>query len=210
VTTPGAGSRGISLFIVPSETTGFVYAGPQELAASHPLGRIRFERCRVGDDALLGEVDGGFKLGMMTLDRVRPSVGAAACGMAARALVEALRHASTRKQFGEPLANFQIVREKLGRMASELEAARLLVYRAAWQLDHHDARITLEAAMAKSVATEAAQVIIDEAVQILGGRGVIVGNPVERLYRAVRALRIYEGTTEILRLIIAGALLEEV
>jgi acyl-CoA dehydrogenase len=210
VTTPGAGSRGISLFIVPSETTGFVYAGPQELAASHPLGRIRFESCRVGDDALLGEVDGGFKLGMMTLDRVRPSVGAAACGMAARALVEALRHAATRKQFGEPLANFQIVREKLGRMASELEAARLLVYRAAWQLDHHDARITLEAAMAKSVATEAAQVIIDEAVQILGGRGVLVGNPVERLYRAVRALRIYEGTTEILRLIIAGALLEEV
>jgi len=210
VTTPGAGSRGISLFIVPSETRGFVYAGPQQLAAPHPLGRIRFEGCRVGTDALLGEADHGFKVGMKTLDRVRPSVGAAACGMAARALVEALQHASTRRQFGEPLASFQIVREKLGRMAAELEAARLLVYRAAWHVDHHDARITLEAAMAKSVATEAAQHIVDEAVQILGGRGVLVGNPVERLYRAVRALRIYEGTTEIQRLIIAGALLEEV
>ena len=210
VTTAGAGSRGISLFIVPSGTRGLAYAGPQELAAAHPLGRIRLESCRVGAEALVGEVDRGFKLGMMTLDRVRPSVGAAACGMAARALVEALQHASTRKQFGESLASFQLVREKLGRMASDLEAARLLVYRAAWQLDHHDARITLEASMAKSVATEAAQHIVDEAVQVLGGRGVLVGNPVERLYRAVRALRIYEGTTEILRLIIAAALLEEV
>jgi alkylation response protein AidB-like acyl-CoA dehydrogenase len=210
VTTPGAGSRGISLFVVPSETMGLVYAGSQELAAPHPLGRIRLESCRVGGEALLGEADRGFRLGMMTLDRVRPSVGAAACGMAARALVEALQHAATRKQFGEPIASFQIVREKLGRMASELEAARLLVYRAAWQLDHHETRITLEASMAKSVATETAQHIVDEAVQIFGGRGVLVGNPVERLYRAVRALRIYEGTTEILRLIIAGTLLEEV
>jgi alkylation response protein AidB-like acyl-CoA dehydrogenase len=210
VTTPGAGSRGISLFVVPAETPGLVYAGAQELAAPHPLGRIRLESCRVGDDALLGEVDRGFKLGMMTLDRVRPSVGAAACGIAARALVEALQHASTRRQFGEPLASFQIVREKLGRMAGELEAARLLVYRAAWQADHHHGRITLDAAMAKSVATETAQRIVDEAVQILGGQGVLVGNPVELLYRAVRALRIYEGTTEIQRLIIAAALLEEV
>lgn len=210
VTTPEARSRGISVFIVPSDTEGFVYTGAQELAAPHPLGRIRFEGCRVGADALLGEVDQGFKLGMMTLDRVRPSVGAAACGMAARALVEALQHASTRRQFGEPLASFQIVREKLGRMAAELEAARLLVYRAAWQVDHHHGRITLEAAMAKSVATETAQRIVDEAVQILGGQGVLVGNPVELLYRAVRALRIYEGTTEIQRLIIAGTLLEEV
>jgi acyl-CoA dehydrogenase len=207
VTTPDAGSRGISLFIVPSETVGLVYAGAQTLAAPHPLGRIRLQRCRVEGDALLGEVDRGFKLGMMTLDRVRPSVGAAACGMAARALVEALQHAATRRQFGEPLASFQIVREKLGRMAAELEAARLLVYRAAWQVDHHDSPIALEAAMAKSVATEAAQHIVDEAVQILGGRGVLVGYPVERLYRAVRALRIYEGTTEILRLIIADRLL---
>ena len=210
VTTPGAGSRGISLFIVPSDAPGLAFAGAQVLAAPHPLGRIRFESCRIGGDALLGSRDAGFKLGMMTLDRVRPSVGAAACGLAARALVEALQHASTRKQFGEPLASFQLVREKLGRMATELEAARLLVYRAAWQRDHHDARITLEAAMAKSFATEAAQSVIDEAVQIAGGQGVLVGNPIERLYRAVRALRIYEGATEIQRLIIAGVLLEEV
>ena len=210
VTTEGAGSRGISLFIVPGDAEGLVFEGPQVLAAPHPLGRIRLAHCRVPDEALLGERDGGFKLGMMTLDRVRPSVGAAACGMATRALVDTLQHASTRKQFGEPLASFQLVREKIGRMATELEAARLLVYRAAWEKDHGEPRITLEAAMAKSFATEAAQHIIDEAIQIAGGRGVLIGHSVERLYRAVRALRIYEGATEIQRLIIAGELLKEV
>ena len=210
VTTPGAGSRGISVFVVPADAKGFAFEGAQELAAPHPLGRIRLDGCRLDGDALLGEANGGFKLGMMTLDRVRPSVGAAACGMAARALVEALEHAATRTQFGETLAGFQLVREKLGRMATELEAARLLVYRAAWQRDHHDARITLEAAMAKSFATETAQRVIDDAVQILGGRGVVIGSASERLYRAVRALRIYEGATDIQRLIVAGALLEQV
>jgi acyl-CoA dehydrogenase len=207
VTTPGAGSRGISAFIVPAGARGFSFAGAQVMSSPHPLGRVRYDACRVPSDALLGEVDRGFKLGMMTLDRIRPSVGAAACGMATRALIEALRHATSRRQFGEPLASFQLVREKIGRMATELEAARLLVYRAAWQMDHHEERNTLEAAMAKSFATEAAQHVIDEAVQIVGGPGVIVGHPVERLYRAVRALRIYEGTTEIQRLIIAGELL---
>jgi len=207
VTSPDAGSRGISAFLVPAETAGVEFEGAQVMAAPHPLGRVRFDRCRVDGNALLGEVDRGFRLGMTTLDRVRPSVGAAACGMAARALVEALDHASTRRQFGETLASFQLVREKLGRMATELEAARLLVYRAAWQKDRGELRITLEAAMAKSYATEAAQRIVDEAVQITGGRGVLVGHPVERLYRAVRALRIYEGTTEIQRLIIADHLL---
>jgi acyl-CoA dehydrogenase len=210
VTTEGAGSRGISLFAVPGDADGLVFEGPQVLAAPHPLGRIRLRGCRVAGDALLGERDAGFKLGMMTLDRVRPSVGAAACGMAARALMEALQHASTRTQFGEPLASFQLIREKIGRMATDLEAARLLVYRAAWEKDHGEPRITLEAAMAKSFATEAAQHVIDEAIQIAGGRGVLVGHPVERLYRAVRALRIYEGATEIQRLIIAGELLKEV
>jgi acyl-CoA dehydrogenase len=209
VTTPGAGSRGISVFLVPADAKGLTFEGPQVLAAPHPLGRIRLEACRVPADALIGERDAGFKLGMMTLDHVRPSVGAAACGMATRALSEALQHASARKQFGEPLASFQLVREKLGRMATELEAARLLVYRAAWQKDHGEGRITLEAAMAKSYATEAAQHVIDEAIQIAGGCGVLVGHPVERLYRAVRALRIYEGATEIQRLIVAGELLKE-
>jgi acyl-CoA dehydrogenase len=206
VTTPGAGNRGITAFLVPADARGLSFAGPQILSAPHPLGRIRFERCRVPGDSVLGEVNGGFKLGMMTLDRVRPSVGAAACGMAARALRETLDYASERTQFGQTLASFQLTREKVGRMATELEAARLLVYRAAWRKDGQAERITLEAAMAKSFATEAAQRIVDEAVQVAGGPGVLVGHPVERLYRAVRALRIYEGTTEIQRLIIAGEL----
>jgi acyl-CoA dehydrogenase len=209
VTKPGAGSRGISLFLIPASTGGLVFERAQVMAAPHPLGRIRLKECRVPSDALLGDLDGGFKLGMMTLDHVRASVGAAACGMAARALVETLEHASTRKQFGEPLATFQLVREKIGRMATDLEAARLLVYRAAWQKDTGADRITLEASMAKSFATEVAQHIVDEAVQIAGGRGVLVGHPIERLYRAVRALRIYEGATEIQRLIIAGELLKD-
>ena len=210
VTTEGAGSRGISVFIVRGDADGVVFEGAQVLAAPHPLGRVRFAGCRVPAEALLGERDAGFKLGMMTLDRIRPTVGAAACGMAARALVETLQHASTRRQFGAPLASLQLVREKIGRMTTELEAARLLVYRAAWEKDHGEPRITLEAAMAKSYATEAAQLIVDDAIQIAGGLGVLVGHPVERLYRAVRALRIYEGATDIQRLVIAGEVLKEI
>jgi alkylation response protein AidB-like acyl-CoA dehydrogenase len=129
--------------------------------------------------------------------------------MAARALEEATAHARARKQFGKPLAEFQLVQEKLARMATELVAARLLVYRAAWEADRGQERVTLEAAMAKSYATEAAQRIVDDAVQILGARGVMASHPVDRLYRAVRALRIYEGTTEIQRLVIAGQLLQD-
>lgn len=206
-TSAGPGSRGISAFLVPADSSGLSFAGEQILAAPHPLGRLRFEKCRVAQDALLGEIDRGFKLGMMTLDRLRPSVGAAACGMAARALDEAVAHATTRHQFGQPIGSFQIIREKLGRMATELHASRLLVYHAAWTRDCGAARITVEAAMAKSYATEAAQRIVDDAVQIVGGLGVVVGHPVERLYRSVRALRIYEGATEIQRLIIAEALM---
>jgi acyl-CoA dehydrogenase len=206
-TSPGPGSRGISAFVVPADAPGLFFAGAQVLAAPHPLGRLRFEACRVPGDALLGEIDRGFKLGMMSLDRLRPTVGAAACGLAARAIDEALRHAAVRRQFGQPLGSFQIVREKLGRMATELRASRLLVYHAAWTKDRGAERITVEAAMAKSYATEAAQRIVDEAVQIVGGVGMLVGHPVERLYRSVRALRIYEGATEIQRLIIADAML---
>jgi alkylation response protein AidB-like acyl-CoA dehydrogenase len=207
VTTPGAGSRGISAFLVPADTPGVVFEEAQQLAAPHPLGRVRFDRCQLPENATLGDRDRGFHLGMAALDHIRPTAGAAACGMAGRALIEALRHATTRRQFGEPLASFQLVREKIGRMATDLEAARLLVYRAAWEKDRHAHRITIEAAMAKSFATEAAQQIVDDAVQIAGGVGVLVGHPVERLYRAVRALRIYEGTTEIQRLVIANELL---
>jgi alkylation response protein AidB-like acyl-CoA dehydrogenase len=206
-TEPGRGSKGIACFVVPADAPGLEFAGAQVLSSPHPLGKVRFDRCRVPADACLAGPGEGFKLGLATLDLLRATVGAAACGMAARALEEATRHALERRQFGEPLAGFQLVREKLARMATELAAARLLVYRAAWTKDRGAERVTLESAMAKAYATEAAQRIVDDAVQILGGRGVLADHPVDRLYRSVRALRIYEGTTEIQRLVIAGQLL---
>jgi acyl-CoA dehydrogenase len=203
-----AGGKGISCFVVPAASAGLRFTGAQVLSAPHPLGEIAFEGCRVPAANRLGEEGRGLALGLATLDRLRATVGAAACGMAARALGEALDHARARRQFGKPLAEFQIVQEKLARMATDLTAARLLVYRAAWASDRGAARVTLEAAMAKAFATEAAQRIVDDAVQILGGAGVIASHPVDRLYRAVRALRIYEGTTEIQHLVIAGQILK--
>ncbi|MGH7572332.1 MAG: acyl-CoA dehydrogenase family protein [Gemmatimonadota bacterium] len=208
-TDPGQGRRGISCFVVPGEADGLVFEGPQILSAPHPLGTIRFDGCRVPAGSLIGEEGAGFKLGLATLDRLRATVAAAACGMAARAFDEALGHARARQQFGKPLAEFQLVQEKLARMATDLAAARLLTYRAAWEKDGGAERVTVEAAMAKAFATEAAQRIIDDAVQILGGRGVLAEHPVDRLYRSIRALRIYEGTTEIQHLVIAGKLIEE-
>ncbi len=208
-TDPDAGSRGIGCFLVPADTPGLELAEAQVMAAPHPLGRMTYDGCRVPEDALVGAEGEGFRTGMATLDRLRPTVGAAACGMATRALEEAMDHAAAREQFGRPLAEFQLVKEKLGRTATELTAARLLVYRAAAAGDEGADRITTEAAMAKSFATEAAQRAVDEAVQILGGRGVLADHPVDRLYRSVRALRIYEGTTEIQRLVIADRLLAD-
>lgn len=207
-TDPEARGKGISCFLVPADAPGLRFAGPQILSAPHPLGSIALEECRVPAANRLGEEGRGFALGLKTLDRMRATVGAAACGMAARALAEASAHARARSQFGKPLAEFQLVQEKIARMATDLDAARLLVYRAAWEADHGAERVTMEAAMAKSYATEAAQRIVDDAVQILGARGVLADHPVDRLYRAVRALRIYEGTTEIQRLVIAGQLLQ--
>ncbi|MGH7568490.1 MAG: acyl-CoA dehydrogenase family protein [Gemmatimonadales bacterium] len=201
------GAKGISCFVVPADAPGLRFVGPLVLSAPHPLGEIAFEDCRVDAASRLGAEGDGFKLGLATLDRVRATVAAAACGMGARALREALAYATARRQFGQPLAEFQLVQEKLARMATDLTAARLLTYRAAWTKDSGAERVTLEAAMAKAFATEAAQRIVDDAVQVLGGRGVLASHPVDRLYRAVRALRIYEGTTEIQHLIIAGALL---
>ena len=206
-TQPGKGSKGIACFVVPAGAPGLEFAGAQVLSAPHPLGEVRFEGCRIPEEACLAGPGEGFKLGLATLDLLRATVGAAACGMAGRALEEALAHALERRQFGVPLAEFQLVREKLARMATELAAARLLVYRAAWAKDRGAERVTLESAMAKAHATEVAQRVIDDAVQILGGRGVLADHPVDRLYRSVRALRIYEGTTEIQRLVIAGQLL---
>jgi len=208
-TDAAAGSKGITCFVVPAESPGLRFAGAQVLSAPHPLGEIAFEECRVPAECRLGDEGRGLSLGLKTLDRLRATVGAAACGMAARALEEALAHARSRRQFGKPLAEFQLVQEKLARMAIDLAAARLLVYRAAWEADRGAERVTLEAAMAKAFATEAAQRIVDDAVQILGGAGVLASHPVDRLYRAVRALRIYEGTTEIQHLVIAGQLLRE-
>jgi acyl-CoA dehydrogenase len=207
-TDPSAGNKGLSAFVVPADTPGFRFVRALTLSAPHPLGDIAFDNARIPADCRLGAEGDGFRLGLGTLDRLRPTVGAAACGMAERALAEALRHAATRRQFGAPLSANQLIQEKLARMATDLAAARLLVYRAAWEKDHGTERITLEAAMAKSFATEAAQRIVDDAVQILGGRGVLATHPVDRLYRSVRSLRIYEGTTEIQQLVIAGQLLK--
>lgn len=207
-TDPEAGHRGLSAFVVPADAGGLHFVGPQVMSAPHPLGEIAFEGCRVPGDHRLGEEGAGLRIGMATLDRLRPTVGAAACGMAARALREALGHVVRREQFGRRLADFQLVQEKLGRMATELAAARLLVYRAAWERDRGAERTNVESAMAKAFATEAAQRVIDEAVQLLGGRGVLADSVVDRLYRSVRALRIYEGTTEIQRLTVGAHLIE--
>jgi alkylation response protein AidB-like acyl-CoA dehydrogenase len=204
-----AGSRGISCFVVPASSQGLRFVGPLVMSAAHPLGEIAFDQLRVPASNRIGAEGGGFKIGMTALDRLRPTVAAAACGFAARALDEAIAHAVTRRQFGEPLATFQLTQQKIARMATDLTAARMLVYRAAWEKDGGADRITMEAAMAKSFATEAAQRIIDDAVQIVGGRGVLADHPVDRLYRSVRALRIYEGTTEIQHLIIAGLLIKD-
>lgn len=202
------GHKGISCFLVPADAPGLRFAGAQVLSAPHPLGELAFENCKLPGDALLGEAGRGFGLGLAALDRLRPTVAAAACGMAQRALAESLAHVKRREQFGKPLAEFQLVQQKLARMATDIAAARLLVYRAAYEKDQGQERITTEAAMAKSFATEMAQRAVDDAVQLIGGRGVLANHPVDRLYRAVRALRIYEGTTEIQQLIIAGELLK--
>ncbi len=206
-TDPGAGTRGLTCFLLNSGEPGFRFVRPQVLSEPHPLGEIAFDGCRLPASCRLGDDGEGFKIGMRTLDRLRPTVAAAACGMAERALSEALAHVRRRRQFGKPLAEFQLSQQKLARMATDLAAARLLTYRAAALADGGAERVTLEAAMAKSFATEAAQRIVDDAVQLLGGRGVLIDSTVDRLYRAVRALRIYEGTTEVQHLVIARQLL---
>ncbi len=209
-TDPTKGSKGISCFLVAADAPGFEFMGPQIMSEPHPLGEIAFSDCRLPAGCMLGDEGGGFKIGLATLDRLRSTVGAAACGLAERALREALSHAVTRRQFGARLGDFQLVQAKLARMATDLTAARLLVYRAAFEKDHGADRVTVEASMAKAFATEAAQRIVDDSIQIIGGRGVLADSPVDRLYRAVRALRIYEGTTEIQHLIIARHLLADV
>ena len=203
------GRAALSAFVVGSKMQGFSVVQRTPLMAPHPIGEIAFNGCRVPAEDMVGNEGDGFKLAMGTLDTFRASVGAAACGMARRALDEAVRYASTRKQFGRYLAEHQLVQAKLADMITELDAARLLVYRAAYAKDTREERVTREASEAKLFATEAAGRIIDRAVQIHGGTGLVSGTVVERLYRDVRALRIYEGTSEIQQLVIAGQLLKE-
>jgi len=207
-TDPAAGVGGLGCFLVPATTPGLRFVAPQVLSAPHPLGEIELNGCRVPADHLLGPPNGGFKLGMRTLDRLRATVAAAACGIAARALAEARAHAAERRQFGRTLDDFQLVQASLANMATELASARLLTYRAAWEADQAGPEVTYRSAMAKLQATEAAQRIVDAAIQILGGRGVLAEHPVDHLYRAVRALRIYEGASDIQRLVIARRLPE--
>jgi acyl-CoA dehydrogenase len=195
--------------VVSAKMPGFSVVERTRMMSPHPIGEIEFENCRVPVEDMVGAEGAGFRLAMQTLDTFRSSVGAAACGMARRALDESLRYASIRKQFGKLLAEHQLIQEKLADMATELDAARLLVYRAAYLKDSGAERITLEASQAKLFATEAACRIVDHAVQIHGGAGLVRGSVVERLYRDVRALRIYEGTSEIQKLVIASQLLKE-
>jgi len=201
------GTRGISAFLVPADTPGLQIAERLHVMAPHPLARLRFEGCRVPREHLLGQPGEGFKLAMRTLDIFRASVAAAALGFARRALDEALSHVRQRQLFGQPLAAMQLTQASLGDMAADIDAAALLTYRAAWQRDVLQQRTTREAAMAKMMATENAQRVIDRALQLHGGRGVQVGSVVESLYREIRALRIYEGATEVQRLIIGRDLL---
>ncbi len=204
-----AGSRGISAFIVDAGTPGFEIAERIDVIAPHPLARLRFTNCRVPAGQRVGAAAEGFKVAMRTLDVFRTSVAGAALGFARRALAEGLHRATTRKMFGQSLADFQLTQAKLAQMATTIDSAALLTYRAAWLRDQ-GRNVTREAAMAKLAATEGAQQVIDAAVQLWGGLGVVSEVPVERLYREIRALRIYEGATEVQLLIIARELLKDV
>jgi len=203
--TPGA--RGISAFIVPATAPGLIVAERIEVMAPHPLARLEFRDCRVPEAALLGTEGEGFMLAMRTLDIFRASVAAAALGFARRALHESVGRARARPMFGAKLGDLDIARMKLGEMATAIDAAALLTYRAAWLRDAKGKRTTSEAAMAKLTATENAQQVIDAAVQLFGGLGVTRGQTVERLYREIRALRIYEGATEVQKLIVGREVL---
>jgi acyl-CoA dehydrogenase len=197
------GAKGLSAFVVDADTPGLSVVERIPLIAPHPLATLRFDGCRVPKDRLIGTAGEGFKIAMATLDVFRSTVGAAALGFARRALDEALTRASTRKLFGAPLSDLQLTQAALADMALDVDASALLVYRAAWAKDSGAPRVTREAAMAKLHATERAQAVIDAAVQLFGGQGVVSGSPVERLYREIRALRIYEGASEVQKVVIA-------
>ncbi|MEC9384320.1 MAG: acyl-CoA dehydrogenase family protein [SAR324 cluster bacterium] len=203
------GTRGISAFVVDADTAGLEINERIEVIAAHPLARIRFNQCRIPKTQQIGVGGEGFKMAMATLDIFRSTVGAAALGFARHAMHEALNRTKSRQMFGAPMSKLQMIKAKLGEMSLDIDASSLLIYRAAWTKDKGAERITKEAAMAKLFATEAAQRVIDEAVQIFGGSGVVSGVPVEQLYREIRALRIYEGASEVQKLIIAAQTLKE-
>ncbi|HEX2110171.1 MAG TPA: acyl-CoA dehydrogenase family protein [Gaiellaceae bacterium] len=207
-TTPNAGARGVTAFGVPRETPG-LSGEPLALVAPHPIGRLVFDGARVDADHVLGDVDGGFRVAMATLDLFRPSVGAFAVGMAQAALDAAVAHASRRHAFGRPLAQFQALAHRLADVATRVQAARLLVHRAAADYDAGVRPVAAAAAMAKLFATETAQEAVDAAIQVHGARGLERGHLLEHLYRDVRAPRIYEGASEVQREIIARHLFEE-
>lgn len=197
------GARGLSVFIVDADNPGLSIDERIETVAPHPLATLGFNDCRVPASAMIGESGDGFKVAMATLDVFRTTVAAAALGFARRALDEALDHTSTRQLFGAPLSALQMTEAAIAEMATDIDASALLIYRSAWAKDCYQDRVTREAAMAKLHATEAAQKIIDQAVQLFGGKGVTRGSMVESLYRQIRALRIYEGASEVQKVIIA-------
>ncbi|MFN8581714.1 MAG: acyl-CoA dehydrogenase family protein [Gemmatimonadaceae bacterium] len=201
------GSDRFGAFVIDADNPGLRIAERIETLAPHPLGRIVFDHCRVGSDAVVGEPGRGLRVALGTLDVFRSTVGAAALGFARRALSESVEFARTREVFGRPLGEHQLTQARLASMATEVDASALLVYRAAWTRDCVAPRVTREAAMAKWYATEAAQRVIDSAVQLLGGRGVVAGSVLEMLYREVRSLRIYEGTSEVQQLVIGSQVL---
>jgi acyl-CoA dehydrogenase len=197
------GARGISAFVVPADTPGLTIAERIDVIAPHPLARLKFENCRIPAAALIGKPGDGFKIAMSVLDVFRSTVGAAALGFARRALDETVKRARERELFGAPLGDLQMVQGHIADMALDVDAAALLIYRAAWTKDMGAPRVTREAAMAKLYATDRAQSVIDKAVQIHGGDGVRKGSIVESLYREIRALRIYEGASDVQKVVIA-------
>ena len=204
----GKGAKGLSAFVVDADAPGLSVAQRIEVIAPHPLATLRFDGVRVPSANRLGQPGDGFKVAMATLDVFRSTVGAAALGFARRALHESIYRATTRKLFGAPLAELQMTQAAIADSATEVDASALLIYRAAWMKDQGAARVTREAAMAKMFATEAAQAVIDRAVQLHGALGVTKGAEVEKLYREIRALRIYEGATEVQKIVIARELLK--
>ena len=203
------GAKGLSAFVIDSDNPGLEITERINVIAPHPLGTLKLTDCRIPTTSMLGHSGEGFKVAMTTLDIFRTTVGGAALGFARRAMDEAISRAKSREAFGKKISEFQIIQSKIGDMAVKIDAAALLVFRAAWVKDIQELRITRESSMAKLYATESAQEVIDDAVQIFGGMGVVSEMTVERLYREIRALRIYEGTSEIQKLVIAGQAMAE-